>query len=179
MASRPQQMMARGEAPRSTPRSTRSDGEWIVPVGVGVVRPCRGDELLDVLAEPLVQEHLLVDAGAELDDPFLGHQGVESHALEVERHQLLLLLRRQIADVDHDRKAIGRRFRQRERALAELDRVHRRNREAERRQLVGFLADRDRAVLQSFEKRALRLERDAVDLVEQDDFGRGHRDRTR
>ena len=32
-----------------------------------------------------------------------------------------------------------------------------------------------RAVLQAFEKRALRLQRDAVDLVEQDDFGRRQR----
>ena len=37
------------------------------------------------------------------------------------------------------------------------------------------VADGDRAVLQAFEKRALRLERDAVDLVEQDDFGRRQR----
>ena len=61
------------------------------------------------------------------------------------------------------------------RALAELDRVHRRDREAERRQLVGHLADGDRAILQPLEKRALRLERDAVDFVEQNDFGRGER----
>ena len=61
------------------------------------------------------------------------------------------------------------------RALPELDRVHRRDREAERRQLVGRVADGDRAVLQPFEKRALRLERNAVDLVEQDDFGRRER----
>jgi hypothetical protein len=46
---------------------------------------------------------------------------------------------------------------------------------AERRQLVGRLADRDGPVLQPFEKRALRLERDAVDLVEQDHFGRRER----
>ena len=81
----------------------------------------------------------------------------------------------QVADVHHDREPIGRRFRQRKRALPELDRVHRRDREAERRQLVGGLADGDGAILQPFEERALRLERDAVDLVEQDDFGRGQR----
>ena len=61
------------------------------------------------------------------------------------------------------------------RALPELHRVHRRDREAERRQLVGRLADGDGAVLQALEKRALRLERDAVDLVEQDDLGLGER----
>ena len=42
-------------------------------------------------------------------------------------------------------------------------------------QLVGFLADRDGPVLQALEERALGLERDAVDFVEQDDFGRGQR----
>ncbi len=114
-------------------------------------------------------------ARAQLDDALLRHQRVEPDALEVEVHQLALFFRRQVADVHHDREAIGRRFRQRERALSELDRVHRRDGEAERRQLVGRLADRDRAVLQPFEERALRLERDAVDLVEQDDLGLGQR----
>ena len=118
-------------------------------------------------------------ARAQLDDALLRHQRVQAHLLEVEVHQLLLFLGRQVADVDHDREAIGGRFRQRERALAELDRVHRRDGEAERRQLVGRLADGDGAVLQAFEERALRLERDAVDLVEQDDFGRRRADRTR
>ena len=42
-------------------------------------------------------------------------------------------------------------------------------------QVVGLLADGDGAVLQRFEKGALRLERDAVDLVEQDHFRRRHR----
>ena len=101
--------------------------------------------------------------------------GFSAHALEVEVDQLLLFLRRQVRDVDDDREPVGRRFRQRKRALPELHRVHRRDREAERRQLVGGLADRDRAVLQPFEERALRLERDAVDLVEQDHFRRGER----
>jgi hypothetical protein len=54
-------------------------------------------------------------------------------------HQLLFLLGRQVADVDHDREAVGGGFREREGALAEFDRVHRRDREAERGQLVGFL----------------------------------------
>ena len=58
-------------------------------------------------------------------------------------------------------------------ALAELDRVHGGDGEAEGRQLVGLLADGDRAVLQALEECALRLEGDAVDLVEQDDLGRG------
>ena len=62
LARRPQQMIARGEAPRSTPRSTSSDGELVVPVGVRIVGSGRRDQALDVLAEPLVQEHLLVDA---------------------------------------------------------------------------------------------------------------------
>ena len=88
---------------------------------------------------------------------------------------LCFLLRRQVADVHHDGEAIGRRFRQRERALSELDRVHRRDGEAEGRQFVGGLADGDGAVLQAFEKRALRLERDAVDFVEQDHLGRRQR----
>ncbi len=118
------------------------------PVRVRVVGSRGRHQPLDVLAEPFVQEHLLGDARAQLDDPFLRHQLVQAHALEVEVHELLFLFGRQIADVDHDREAIGRGFRQREGALAELDRVHRRDREAERRQLVGFLADRDRAILQ-------------------------------
>ncbi len=57
----------------------------------------------------------------------------------------------------------------------ELDRVHRRDREVERRQLVGGLADRHGAVLQAFEERALRLQRDAVDFVQQDHFRFGER----
>jgi hypothetical protein len=68
-----------------------------------------------------------------------------------------------------------RSVRQRERALPELDRVHRRDREAEGGQLVGRVADGDRAVLQPLEKRALRFQRDAVDLVEQDHLARGER----
>ena len=99
----------------------------------------------------------------------------EAHLLEVEVHQLAFFFGRQIPDVDHDREAIGRRFREGERALSELDRVHRRDREVERRQLVGLLADGHGAILQAFEERALRLERDAVDLVEQDDFRFGER----
>ena len=97
------------------------------------------------------------------------------HLLEVEADELLFFFRRQVGDVHDDREPIGRGFRQRKRALPELDRVHRRDREAERRQLVGRLADGDRAILQAFEKRALRLERDAVDFVEQDDFRRRER----
>ena len=116
-----------------------------------------------------------VMSAAQLDDPLLRHQRVEPHLLEIEIHQLLLFLGRQVADVHHDGEPIGRRFRQRKRALPELHRVHRRDREAERRQLVGRLADGDLAILQPFEKRALRLQRDAVDLVEQDDFRRGER----
>ena len=69
--------------------------------------------------------------------------GRRRHALEVEVDELLFLVRRQVADVDHRREPIGGRFRQRERALAELHRVHRRDREAERRQVVGVLADGD------------------------------------
>jgi hypothetical protein len=41
--------------------------------------------------------------------------------------------------------------------------------------LVGGLADGHGAILQAFEEGALRLERDAVDLVEQDDFRLGQR----
>ena len=108
---------------------------------------------------------------AQLDDPLLLHQRVQPHLLEVEVDQLLLLLGRQVRDVDHDREAIGRRFRERERALPQFHRVHRRDRKAERGELVGLLADGDGPVLQAFEERALRLQRDAVDLVEQDDFG--------
>src|SRR5688572_3916217 len=67
------------------------------------------------------------------------------------------------------------RFRKRKRPLPQLHRVHRRDGKAERRQLVGRLADGDRTVLQSLEKRALRLERDAIDYVEQDDFRRRQR----
>jgi len=66
-------------------------------------------------------------------------------------------------------------FRQRERALSEFDGIHRGDREAECRQRVGRLANRDGAVLQPFEKGALRFERDAVDLVEQDHFRFGER----
>ena len=42
-------------------------------------------------------------------------------------------------------------------------------------QLVRGLADGDGAILQPFEERALRLQRDAVDFVEEDDFGRRQR----
>ena len=52
---------------------------------------------------------------------------------------------------------IGRRFGEWKRPLPQLHRIHRRDGKAERRQLVGRLADGDRAVLQSLEKRALRL----------------------
>ena len=146
-----------------------------VPVGVGVVGARRRHEPLNVRAEARMQEDFLVDGAAQLDDAFLRGQRVEPHALEIEVHQLLLFLGRQVADVHHDGEAIGRRFRERERALSELHRVHRRDREAEGRQLVGRVADRHRAVLQPLEKRALRFERDAIDLVEQDHFGRGER----
>jgi hypothetical protein len=60
-------------------------------------------------------------------------------------------------------------------SLSQLHRVHRRDRKTERRHLVGLLADGDRAILQPFEEGALGLQRDAVDLVEQDDFGRRER----
>ena len=93
-----------------------------MPVGVGVVRTRRRDEALDVLAEALVQEHLLVDGGAQLDDSLLRHQRVQADALEVEVDELLFLLRRQVPDVHHDGEAIGRRFGERKRALAELHR---------------------------------------------------------
>ena len=76
-----------------------------------------------------------------------GHQRLQAHALEIEAHQLLLFLRRQIRDVHYDREPVSGGFRQRKRALAELDRVHRRNGETEGRQLVGGLAHRHRAVL--------------------------------
>ena len=120
-----------------------------------------------------MQEHLLADARPQLEHPRLRHQAVEVHLLEVEGHQLLLLLGGQVADVDHDREPVGGRLRQGEGALAELDGVHGGDGEAERGQLVGLLADGDRAVLQALEERALRLEGDAVDLVEQDHLGRG------
>ena len=94
-----------------------------------------------------MHEYLLVDTRSQLDDPFLRQELVEPHALEVEVHQLLFFLRRQVADVDHDREAICRGFRQGKRALPEFHRVHRRDRKAERGQLVHFLADRNRAVL--------------------------------
>ena len=84
-------------------------------------------------------------------------------------------VRRQVADVHHDGEPIGRRLRQRKRALPQLDRVHRGDGEAERRQIVGRLADGDLAILQALEERALRFQRDAVDFVEQDDFGRRQR----
>src|SRR6185369_13340621 len=49
------------------------------------------------------------------------------------------------------------------------------HRKAEGGKIVGLLADGDRAILEPFEEGALRLQGDAVDLVEKDDFGRGHR----
>ena len=124
-------------------------GRVVPPVGVFVVGPRRRHQPLDVAAEPIVQKHALADHGPQLDDALLRQQRVEPHLLEVEVDQLLLLLGRQVADVDHGRKPIGRRFRERKRALPQLHRVHRRNREAERRQLVGRLADGDGAVLQA------------------------------
>ena len=84
-------------------------------------------------------------------------------------------MRGQISDVDHDRETIRGRFRQWERPLPQLDRIHRRNGKAECWQLVGVLAHRDRPFLQALEKRALRLERDAVDFVEQNHFRRRER----
>ena len=141
-----------------------------LPVGFRVVRPRGADETPDVLPELLVEKHFARDHAAKLDDAVLRHQLVEAHLLEVEIHELLLLFRRQVTDVHHDRETIGRRFRQRERALPELHRIHRRDGKAERRQVVGRIANRDLAILQAFEKRALRFQRDAVDFVEQDDF---------
>ncbi len=104
-----------------------------------------------------------------------GHQRVQADPLEVEVDELRFFLGRQIADVDHHGEAVGGGFRQREGALSQLDRVHGGDGETEGGQFVGGLADRDRAILQAFEEGALRFERDAVDLVEQDDFGRGQR----
>ena len=102
-----------------------------------------------------MEEHLLIDQRAQLDDALLRQQRIQAHLLEVEVHELLFFFRRQIADVDHRRETIGRRFRQRKRALAELNRIHRRDCKTERRQIVGLLADGDRSILQRFEKRAL------------------------
>ena len=84
------------------------------------------------------------------------------------------LLGREVADVHHDGEPVHGGFREREGALAELHRVHRGDGEAEGRQRIGGLADGDAPVLQAFEKRALRLERYPVDLVEQNHFGRCH-----
>jgi hypothetical protein len=56
--------------------------------------------------------------------------------------------------------------------LTQLHRVHRGNGEAERRKLVGLLADRDRPVLQPLETGALRLQGNSIDLIEQKDLGR-------
>ena len=54
-------------------------------------------------------------------------------------------------------------------------RVSGRDCEAERRELAARFADGDGAILQAFEKRALRLLGNAVDFIEQDDFRRGER----
>ena len=72
------------------------------PVRVRVVGPRRRDEPLDVHAQPFVQEHLLADGPAELDDPLLGHQLLQPYALEVEIHQLRLFFRREVADVHRE-----------------------------------------------------------------------------
>ena len=101
--------------------------------------------------------------------------GVRWTSLEVEADQLLLVFGAQVRNVHDDREPVDRRLRQWKCALPQLDRVHRRDREAERRQFVGHLADGDGAFLEPFEERTLRLQRDAVDLVEQDDLRRRQR----
>ena len=102
-----------------------------------------------------MEEYLLGDAPAQLNDPLLGHQLVQANPLEVKVHELLFLFGRQVADVDHDRETIGGGFRQRKCALAELDRVHRGDSEAEGRELIRFLANGNGPILQPFEEGAL------------------------
>ena len=149
------------------------------PVGVGIVGARVGDQSLHVIAEPFVQEDVIGNRRAQLNDAFLLHQVAKAHLLEVEVHQLAFLFGRQVADVDHNYETIGRGFRERERALPELNRVHRRNGEAERRQVVGLFAHRDGSILEAFEERTLRLERNAVDLIEEDHLGRRQRSKLR
>jgi hypothetical protein len=147
----------------------------VQPFCFGVVRPRRADEPPDVLRQRLVKKYFARDRRAQLDDALLRHQPLEMHLLEVEADELLFFFGRQVGDVHDDREPIGCGFRQRKRTLPELYRVHRRDREVEGRQFVGGFADSDRAILQAFEKRALRLERDTVDFVEKDYFRRSER----
>src|SRR5687768_18078994 len=48
----------------------------LVGVGIGVMRPSRGDETLNVAAEPLMQKDVLTDHRTKLDDPLLRQQRV-------------------------------------------------------------------------------------------------------
>ena len=48
------------------------------PVDLGVVRPRRRHQALDVVAKRLVQKHVLVDRPAQLDDALLRHQLVRA-----------------------------------------------------------------------------------------------------
>src|SRR4029077_11815227 len=80
-ASRPQQIIARGEAPRSTPCSTSSDGECTFQSVSGLNGRVSATRRLNVGAEPRVQKHVLVDPAAQLDDPLLRHQLVQPDLL--------------------------------------------------------------------------------------------------
>ena len=122
-----------------------------------------------------MQEHVAGDGGSQLDYALLRYERAETHALEVEADELLLLFGRQIRHVHEDGEPVCCRFGKRKGALTQLHGIHRRQREAELGQLITHLAHGHRAILQSFEKRALRLHRDAVDLVKQDHLGRGQR----
>ena len=110
LTSRPQQIVARGEAPRSTHFSTSSDGERCrqsVSALKGRVAPTRRRMYF---ASDSCRNTSRVIARAQLDDALLRHQRLQAHLLEVEVDQLLLLRRRQVRDVDDDGEAIGRRL---------------------------------------------------------------------
>src|SRR5262245_9657044 len=147
----------------------------MMPSGLRLKGSCRHDQPSDVLLESLVHVDFASDDPAQRDDSIFGYQRRQLHILEIEAHQLLLFFRPQVRDVHDDREAINGGLGERKGALAQLGWIHRGDGEAERRQFVGELADRDRTLLKPFEERTLRLERDTVNLVEQDDFRGGQR----
>ena len=85
-------------------------------------------------------------------------------------HDLQLVLRRRVVDLDLQHEAIELGFGQRVGALL-LDRVLRREHEERRLDRVRHAADRDVLLLHRLQQRGLRLGGRAVDLVGEDDVG--------
>ena len=145
------------------------------PPSILAERPARANQTPNVLRQHAVQEYVAGDHGTQFDNPLLRHQRLQPNFLEIELDQLFFLVGRQVGDVHDHREPIGRRFRQRKGALPQLHRIHRRDRKTECREFASGGADRNGAILQSFEERALRFQRDAVDFIEENHFCRRQR----